>query len=746
MGMGGMGVGGTVYARRVRPYVVVVCGIALLGLPASLVEDGLAAPSDTAEEGVSGPVVRTEVKHDLSPPLRTIQTAPPDVDHPSRVVRPGPSLEGDPRGREPRDGVVQRRMGGAASMPAPNRSWRGMEGLDDFEIYDGWNVSVPDPNGDVGPNHYVQMVNVLFAIYDRSGTRLYGPTPIKALWRGFGGPCQESVSGDPIVLYDQFSGRWLLTQAAWIRNEAGVVEGHHCMAVSKTGDPTGAWWRYDFLAANDVTDYPKFGVWPDGYYMTANETEPCPQGRCAAQGTYAFERTAMLDGDPARMVRFELDTGWGMLPSDFDGVHAPPAGMPNYFVDIVDGQVQVWAFAVDWSNPSSSTMENDINLTPAPFDDVMCRDFEYRDCIPQPNVSREMYLDAHEHLTMFRLQYRNVGFYSSLVLNHTVDVGTDHAGIRWYELKQFNGFNQWSIEQQGTYAPDDEHRWNGSIAMDGDGNIALGYSISSVDTYPSIRYAGRTILDPKGTLPRGETSLIEGGGEQRATHSRWGDYSMMAVDPVDDCTFWYTNEYYKRWGVNWQTRIGSFKFPSCGPRTGRLEGKITDARSGKPINRAKVEINDLVDFTGKNGRYSFATVPTGTYRMKVSARLRLPQVISQVEVRRGRTIEDVKLRPAMCFGERASKLGTNRADELKGSGARDVIVSLGGVDDLAGLAGEDLLCSGRGDDTVDGGRGSDDLAGSGGEDRLRGGSGNDLCEGGRGKDSGSGCEERRSIP
>jgi hypothetical protein len=240
-------------------------------------------------------------------------------------------------------------------------------------------------------------------------------------------------------------------------------------------------------------------------------------------------------------------------------------------------RLSIWEFHVDWSEPDDSTFGVDglpnAVLDTAPFNTnfgFLCS--LLINCIPQPQVPRRAFLDAISDQLMFRLQYRNFGSYQTLVVNHTVNVGRfrRQAGIRWYELRDSDG--DWGIHQQGTYAPDTDHRWMGSIAMDGDGNMALGYSVSSKVTFPSIRYAGRLGDDPLGTLPQGETELIAGSGSQTRRISRWGDYSMMAVDPTDDCTFWYTQEYYATTSrAGWQTRIGSFKFPSC---TGASAGPL----------------------------------------------------------------------------------------------------------------------------------------------------------------------------
>jgi hypothetical protein len=270
---------------------------------------------------------------------------------------------------------------------------------------------------------------------------------------------------------------------------------------------------------------------------------------------------------PVYFDLFNVDPNLGgMLPSDLDG-QAPPAGTPDYFME-ADGdgfgfpqdQLQIWAFHVDWSTPSASTFTQAAVLPTAAFDSDMCAGS--RNCIPQQGTTRR--LDAISDRLMYRLQYRNFGSHQTMVANHTVDVnGADRAGIRWYELR--NTGSAWSIYQQGTFSPDATHRWMGSAAMDGAGNIGLGYSASSSAMYPAIRYTGRMAGDPLGTLPQGEGTIINGTGAQTHSASRWGDYSMLAVDPVDDCTFWYINEYVQTTGSSpRRTRIGSFQLPGCG--------------------------------------------------------------------------------------------------------------------------------------------------------------------------------------
>ncbi|MBI2819597.1 MAG: hypothetical protein HYX73_06435 [Acidobacteria bacterium] len=356
---------------------------------------------------------------------------------------------------------------------------------------------------------------------------------------------------------------------------------YQCIAVSQGPDPTGSWHRYEFtMSQTKLNDYPKFGVWPDGYYMAINQFS-CSIFGCSwgGQGVVAFERDAMLNGAPARMVYFDLysvnaNLG-GMLPSDLDGP-PPPLGAPNYFVEVDDStwgfprdQLQIWEFHVDWSNPANlSTFNHNLDLATAGFNPDLCG--YARNCIPQGNSAYKV--DAISDRLMYRLQYRNFGDYQTLVTNHTVDVnGADRAGIRWYELRNSGG--GWSIRQQGTYSPGTDHRWMGSIAMNGQGDIALGYSRTNASPlYPSVYATGRLASDdattPLGQLPQPELMIVNGSGYQTHSAARWGDYSQMTVDPLDDCTFWYTQEYYQTTGsAPWQTRIASIQLGDCGPGT-----------------------------------------------------------------------------------------------------------------------------------------------------------------------------------
>jgi hypothetical protein len=409
------------------------------------------------------------------------------------------------------------------------------------------------------------MINLIFAVYDKNGSIVPGgePRANQDLWQGFGGPCQDYNDGDPIVVYDHLADRWVFSQFAL------ATTGHQCVAVSTGPDPTGPYYRYQFDLALGTPDYPKLGVWEDAYYLSANEFLVWFQGAIAV----AFERDKMLLGQPAQMVKIgPLECGtecfFSLQPSHLEGA-APPAGTPNTYVMAFDDETwgagtnpdgyRLWEFAVDWANPNSSSFTPLGQVNTTEFDANLCG---FDACVPQRDGEL---LATLSQFTMYRAQFRDFGTHRSIVLNHTVNVGGDRAGIRWTELRNAGG--GWLLYQTGTHAPNDGlHRWMGSAAMDGAGNIALGYSVSGPNIYPEIRYASRSAGDSLGTLTGGEVTLHIGTGSQVDSSNRWGDYSAMSVDPADDCTFWYTQEYYENSGsFDFNTRIGSFKLDSCSP-------------------------------------------------------------------------------------------------------------------------------------------------------------------------------------
>jgi hypothetical protein len=502
------------------------------------------------------PTIVHPVKHDQTPALRDMRPIPierqeNETPHPPLPIHGGPRVT--PHVQDP---MIQTSTPSLNAI-TPLTSFGGVGNLS--------GVLPPDTNGDVGPSHYVQWVNLNFAVYDKQGNVLYGPVNGKTLWQGFGAPCETQNDGDPIVLYDEIANRWLMTQFALPNYPRGPY--YQCIAVSTTGSPLGSWNRYAY-SFSKLNDYPKFGVWSDGYYMSMNQFTCNILGQCswAGEGVVAFERSQMLTGGAARGVYFDMAANTslgGMLPADLDGPTLPPSGAPNYFAQFDDepDQLQLWEFHVDWSNTANSSFTRRALLPTAAFDSNMCGGS--RNCIAQAGTTAK--IDAIADRLMYRLQYRNFGAYDTLVVNHTVDVGTDRGGVRWYEVR--NPHTAPAINQQGTFAPADTlSRWMGSAAMDKDGNLAIGYSASNSGTFPAIRFTGRLAGDPLNTLTVAESDLLQGTGSQTHTSGRWGDYSMLAVDPTDGCTFWFTTEYYNGGAssAGWSTNIGSFKIGSCG--------------------------------------------------------------------------------------------------------------------------------------------------------------------------------------
>ncbi len=551
------------------------------------------------------PAFSTAVAFDVSPAARdlaqpvTLQRAPVGPSPELREIRPdrGPvvpdqgfSGDGALQGSSALEATVAT---ASATIPSPLLTFEGLSNEDNRAIYGG-RVAPPDPIGDVGPNHYVEMVNLVFAVYDKQGNLLLGPLPIGSLWEGFEVEDCTDPSGDPIVLYDQLEDRWILSQFTTRGLDDPTLPFYDCVAISQTGDPTGAYYRYAFITQPNTVDggyffpdYPKYGVWTDSYILTTRDFGlPSQYGI----SVYALEKNKMLEGNPnARAVQFFLDSnevplyliGDGLLPPDIDGHRRPRNRVPAPIVGTMDDgafygassdALNIWELWVQWMAKPVAWLRFAAQLPVAEFDSVFPCFPDSRDCIPQPGITdRRQYLDvlSSRQRPMWRLAYRNFGQYEALVTNQAVEARPGMAGVRWYEIRRANN-GAYSLNQQGTYAPDDGvHRWMGSIAMDWQGNMALGYSVSNaVDVYPGIRYTGRLSGDPLGEMSLGEATVIDGTGSQLWTGSRWGDYTSMNIDPVDDCTFWYVNQYYAITELAaWQTRIASFILPGCTPQT-----------------------------------------------------------------------------------------------------------------------------------------------------------------------------------
>jgi PASTA domain/Divergent InlB B-repeat domain len=523
-------------------------------------------------------IVGHSYKNDSSRPVRSLPRSARPVTGFHTEASPNPRPVS--RHRDALDAVRQGRRF-ASRMPGPKLNFDGIPfpGL-------ACACAPPDTNGEAGLTQYVQIVNQGFQVFGKStGAALTPATDIAALWAGFGGVCEAGGFGDPIVMYDQLANRWLISQFA-----GTDVPTDECIAISKTSDATGAWWRYGFNLGTHFFDYPHLGVWPDAYYMSMNVFDENPPNDFLGPQPFAFDRAKMLNGDPATFVTITDPSVFNssndsMLPADLDGSTTPPAGAPNPF--LMSGPFNstwpLWRFHVDFATPANSTFTVGGTLTPAAYT-ALC--LGQSNCVPQKDVDFADYLDALGDRGMFRLAYRKLGSREALVGNMSVQ-SNGVAGIRWYEINHATSGTP-SFVQQSTYQPDTTWRWMGSVAMDRFGNLALGFSASSPAMHPAIKYAGRLAGDPANTLAQGEATLFAGTGSQQETNNRWGDYSDLTVDPVDDCTFWYTQEYYASTApFAWRTRIGSFRLHGCAPvfsittvRNGTGAGAVTSTPAG----------------------------------------------------------------------------------------------------------------------------------------------------------------------
>jgi hypothetical protein len=522
--------------------------VLVLGLPGAALAQG------------GPPQVISATQHDVSPPLRELP--------------PGPKLSGIleaepvrrvPSSRTPAfgpDPVLQKGLtaGAAPAFLAPatianfdgiGNGFTGPSGT--FVV----NSAPPDTNGAVGPNHVVEVVNTDLAVFSKSGTPLFGPVPINTLWSGFGGRCATENDGDPVVVYDRIADRWIISQF-----QVTVTPFQQCVAVSATADPTGSYFRYAFSYTDGFPDYPKMGVWPDGYYITYNVFNNALTAFLYSK-VCAFDRASMLTGAAATQQCFNTSSSFGgLLPADFDGRTLPAAGAPLPLVALgaTNTTLALWKFHSDFSTPANATFSGPTTVTVPTFTEAC---LPSGTCVPQGGSTQT--LDSLSDRLMYRAAYRNFGDHEAIVVNHAVAAGSS-VGLRWYELRGVTTTP--SLFQAGTFAPDAAFRWMGSAAMDQAGNIAIGYSVSSSAINPQIRITGRLAGDPAGTMTQGETTIIAGNGAQGRTLSRWGDYSSLSVDPGDDCTFYYSNEYIPANGTfNWRTRIASFTLPNCAPAT-----------------------------------------------------------------------------------------------------------------------------------------------------------------------------------
>jgi hypothetical protein len=592
--------------RVVAGLALAVAALIVVALPARTAVQP-APPAEPAGDhagppAMEGPLVAGPAAAALSRPARELPPAKPEDTAGGREDRRKPPLASIVLHGSlanilgPRDPLLGAPGLGSRFTPTPTLTFDGHNNT--------CNCSPPDPIGDVGPNHYVQMVNATtLNVYDKNGVRLLGPVQLRTLWSS--GNCANSSRGDPVVIYDGLADRWLLAQFSTVNAI--------CVALSQSGDPTGSYHTYEF-ATPTFPDYFKIAVWPDAYYVSANES---------SYSAIALERPQMLVGGPARSVRFAGQTNF-LLAADIDGPTPPAAGEPAIFYTFKDDsyhggtdRLELFDFHVDWGTPANSTFTLAQSIPVTPFTYTVCGFFNFN-CIPQLDTTQRV--DAVSEWPMWRFVYRKFPGHETLLGNFAIDVGSDQSGIRWFELRSTGG--NYALHQEGTHAPDANHRFMGSIAMDRQGNIALAYSISSSTMYPGLRHATRLASDPPGTL-QPEAEFYPGSGSQTGSN-RWGDYSALSVDPVDDCTFWYTGEYYQTSSSNgWRTRIGRFKIPTCtaGTPTPTVTGTLsptptatrTPTRTNTPTATACVPGTTDYGYTATTGTITAGVTDIGNH-------------------------------------------------------------------------------------------------------------------------------------
>jgi hypothetical protein len=485
--------------------------------------------------------------------------------------------------------------------------------------------SPPDTTGDVGPNHYVQAVNLSVSsvrVFDKNTGENLKTFSMQSL--ASSSPCNTGFC-DPTILYDRMADRWIIS-------ELPATTGNICVYVSTTGDPTGTWNAYAFAIESSRTDFPKYGVWPQngngGSYLIGVNN-----GANGLRDLIALDRAKMLAGLPASFQKFSVpklpNAGFQLvMPSTMQGNVPPPNGEFPVFLRPVDDEPQysagtptdfldVYALRVDWATPANSAVLSRPRIEIADYDMSLCGLGTIWNCMPQPGTTQK--LDPIREPLHFPLQYRNFGDHQSLLGTFPVDAdSTDHAALRWFELRKNLGATNWSLFQQGLVGGEaGVHRSVGSIGMDGLGNIALGYTRTGTTApdYPSIYYTGRLATDPPNTM-QGE-NVLQDGTVSRINNERWGDYAGMAIDPADDCTFWFTTEYMLS-GSMAATRVGAFRFDACGCLA--VPAAPTASATAPVGNRIDVGWNDsatssiaqytIYRSTTTNGPYvQVATVP-----------------------------------------------------------------------------------------------------------------------------------------
>jgi hypothetical protein len=557
--------------------------------------------AQNAKTVTKGPIVIPAEKHDTGPLLREVAPLLPELGRGTQHEVPNKDNPRNPwkNRRQVPDQVLQRAEN-SPTLQTPNFSLE-FEGIDDAHGF--CNCEPPDNDGAPGTTQYVQYINTGYEVWDKKGNSLLGPLAGNSFWAGFGGGCQRDDAGDPVVRFDAAAQRWVVSQFDLGPSDSGPFA--ECVAVSTTDDATGSYNRYRF-AFSAFPDYPKMGIWPDAYYFTVNDSGV---DVCAA------DRTSMLAGGAATIQCFQQNANqFSMLPSDLDGPTPPPAGTPNFVMELDpsgSANIDMFKFHVDFTNPANSTFTGPTLIPVAAFT-PLCPTQPRGRCVPQPTTGSDL-LESLGNRLMYRLVYRNFGDHTVLLASQSVKVGTSGGGVRWYEIR--NPETSPTVFQSGTFAPDSQIRWMPGIAMDSQQDIAVGFSRSGTATgqFPALVYAGRVPSDPAGTL-ESEVTLLQGTGSQTGGGHRWGDYTGFAIDPVDDCTFWFTEQYQQvDGGFDWHTAIGAFTFPGCGGGTpdfslsaNPTSVSIAQGSSGT----STITVNPINGFTG-SVTLSATGLPTG---------------------------------------------------------------------------------------------------------------------------------------
>ncbi len=616
--------------RHVRRMTLIAGAISLLVAGAVIAQGA----SEDAAVWVSGPVEPVFIDKTLQdlPPRQpwlpgdpTREVNPRQVTNPDALTRPVPVCEAQPDPLLPLQ---------AAALMSVDRTFTSLQVNVEGQGFTG--VWPPDTVGAVGTTHYVQMINSpdgsSVQVYDKTtGATVLAAYALDSLAPA-GDVCSTGGAGDPIPLFDQLADRWLLTE--FVDHSVG---NHLCVYVSSGADPTTSTWMLYRFDTPSFPDYPKYAVWPDAYYVGANETD------ASGLAVYALDRDQMLAGAPASLIRrtVTLLPGFSfqiLAPVDLDGAVPPPAGSPGIFIRHRDDEahdvspipgsdkLELYELSADFTTPANSVLTGPIEIAVAEFESELCGLTSFF-CFPQPGTTQ--LLDPLREPVMHRPVYRNFGTHQALVGNFVTDVdggAADRGGIRWFELRRAAGATTggWSLFQEGTVsAADGLSRWMGSIAMDQQGNMALGYSTSgpAAGQFPSIRYSGRQSGDPAGTMPEGETEIVAGGDFQ-IDSVRWGDYSAMTVDPTDDCTFWYTNEYIRADNLHfWSTRIASFSFSSCASCPGATLGcnQLVSASLADPAATQLIDSYSCnsFEYAGKEMVYEFTSPVAGDLTLEL---------------------------------------------------------------------------------------------------------------------------------